>query len=213
MTGEDLRRRAARIDEVLADAYPDAWIELDFRDPYELLVATILSAQCTDARVNKVTPALFARYPDANHLARAGQGELEGLIRSTGFFRNKAKALLGMAQAMVERHGGEVPSTMDGLTALPGIGRKTANVVLGTAFDMATGIVVDTHVARVSRRLGLTKQGDPEKIERDLMGLFPQHSWVRLSHRLIIHGRYTCTARRPGCPECPLEPLCPKIGV
>jgi endonuclease-3 len=213
MTDADRHERAAKVDELLARAYVDAWTELDFSDPYELLVATILSAQCTDARVNQVTPKLFARYPDATHLARADQGELEELIRSTGFFRNKAKALLGMAQAVVERHGGEVPATMEALTNLPGIGRKTANVVLGTAFELATGIVVDTHVGRVGRRLGLTGQRDPEKIERDLMKLFPQSSWVRLSHRLITHGRYTCTARKPKCPECPLGPLCPKIGV
>jgi endonuclease-3 len=209
----DLRIRAAAVSEALADAYPDAWCELDFRNPYELLVATILSAQCTDERVNKVTPALFERFPDAAALATADPAELEEMIRSTGFFRNKSKSLLGMAQAVVERHGGEVPAEMDALTRLPGVGRKTANVVLGTAFDIASGIVVDTHVTRVSRRLGLTRENDADRIERDLMELFPREGWVLLAHRMIIHGRRTCTARKPACDRCPLQALCPKIGV
>ncbi|HQT94890.1 MAG TPA: endonuclease III [Thermoanaerobaculaceae bacterium] len=217
MSGPPARRaaaaRAAVIEAALAAAYPDAACELDFSDPYQLLVATILSAQCTDARVNTVTPALFARFPDARTLAGAAQDELEELIRSTGFFRNKAKSLLGMAQAVVERHGGEIPPAMDALTELPGVGRKTANVVLGTAFGIATGVVVDTHVARLARRLGLTAEDDPEKIERDLMALVPASGWVALGHRLILHGRRVCHARTPACDGCPLASLCPRIGV
>ncbi len=205
--------RAAAIEAALAAAYPDARCELDFRDPHELLVATILSAQCTDARVNVVTPALFKRYPNAAALARADQGELEEMIRSTGFFRNKAKSLLGMAQAVVAEHGGKIPQSMEAMTRLPGVGRKTANVVLGTAFGFATGVVVDTHVARLSKRLGLSKQTDPEKIEADLMELFRPASWVALGHRLILHGRRVCHARKPACEGCPLDPLCPRIGV
>ncbi len=204
---------AAAIGAALAAAYPDAGCELDFANPFELLVATILSAQCTDARVNTVTPALFARFPDARALGAAAPEELEALIRSTGFFHNKAKSLLGMARAVVERHGGEVPAAMDALTSLPGVGRKTANVVLGTAFGVATGVVVDTHVARLARRLGLTAEDEPEKIERDLMGLFPASGWVALGHRLILHGRRVCHARTPACDGCPLAPLCPRVGV
>jgi endonuclease III len=211
--GHATRARAAAVDAALAAAYPDAWCELDHRDAYELLVATILSAQCTDARVNQVTPALFGRFPDAHALASAARGELEALIRSTGFFRNKAKALIGMAQAVADRHGGAIPAEMEALTALPGVGRKTANVVLGTAFDQATGIVVDTHVARVSRRLGLSRASDADHIEGDLMRLFPPSSWIRLSHRMIIHGRRVCAARKPACDGCPLDALCPRVGV
>ncbi len=218
MSGPPARRaaaaaRAAAIEAALADAYPDAACELDFAGPFELLVATILSAQCTDARVNTVTPALFARFPDARALAAAAPDEIEALIRSTGFFHNKAKSLLGMARAVVERHGGEVPAAMDALTRLPGVGRKTANVVLGTAFGIATGIVVDTHVARLARRLGLTAEDDPERIERDLTALFPASSWVALGHRLILHGRRVCHARTPACDGCWLAPLCPRTGV
>jgi endonuclease III len=205
--------RAAAIEAGLAAAYPDAACELDFRNPYELLVATILSAQCTDVRVNTVTPALFARFPDTTALAGADQVELEGMIRTTGFYRNKAKSLLGMASAVVERHGGAIPARMDDLTKLPGVGRKTANVVLGTAFSMATGVVVDTHVARIAQRLGLSEEDDPEKIEQDLMELFPPPSWVALGHRLILHGRRVCQARKPACEACPLAPVCPRIGV
>jgi len=205
--------RAAAIEATLEAAYPDAACELDFRSPYELLVATILSAQCTDARVNVVTPSLFERFPDPNSLARADQAELEALIRSTGFFRNKAKSLLGMARAVTERHGGEIPASMDDLTKLPGVGRKTANVVLGTAFGISTGVVVDTHVARLAQRLGLSAEKDPEKIERDLMELFPPTSWVHLGHRLILHGRRVCHARKPACGACPLAPTCPRLGL
>jgi endonuclease-3 len=206
-------KRAAAIEAGLAAAYPEATTELAFRNPYELLVATILSAQCTDVRVNTVTPALFARFPDATALAGADQVELEGMVRTTGFYRNKAKSLVGMASAVVERHGGAIPARMDELTALPGVGRKTANVVLGTAFGMANGVVVDTHVARLAQRLGLSEETDPEKIEKDLMGQFPSSSWVALGHRLILHGRRVCTARKPACDRCPLAPFCPRIGV
>jgi endonuclease-3 len=206
-------KRAAAIEAGLAAAYPDAAIELAFRNPYELLVATILSAQCTDVRVNAVTPALFTRFPDASTMAGADTAELEEMIRSTGFYRAKAKSLSGMARALVERHRGEIPASMEDLTRLPGVGRKTANVVLGTAFGMATGVVVDTHVARLAQRLGLSAETDPEKIERDLMGLFPNSSWVAIGHRLILHGRRVCTARKPACDRCPLATVCPRIGV
>ena len=208
-----VRDRAVAIERALAAVYPDATCELTFSSPYELLVATILSAQCTDARVNMVTPALFARYPSAAALARAEQGELEAMIRSTGFYRNKAKSLLGMARAVVERHHGEIPPTMEAMTELPGVGRKTANVVLGTAFGLATGVVVDTHVARLARRLGLSRHEGPERIERDLMRVFPASSWVALGHRLILHGRRVCAARKPACERCTLAELCPKVGV
>ncbi|MFZ5804938.1 MAG: endonuclease III [Acidobacteriota bacterium] len=208
-----LSQRAKKLQALLAEAYPEARCELDHRNAYELLVATILSAQCTDARVNQVTPAFFARFPNAHALAQAGQEEVEELIKSTGFYRNKAKALLGMAKALVERHGGEVPRDMEAMVKLPGVGRKTANVVLGTAYGLATGIVVDTHVARVSQRLGLTTAQDPEKIEQDLMALFPKNQWVALSHRLILHGRYVCKARKPACSSCRLAEICPRVGV
>ena len=204
---------AAAIDAALAEAYPDATCELTHRSPYELLAATILSAQCTDVRVNIVTPALFARFPDATALAGADPAELEELVKSTGFFRNKAKSLLGMARAVVARHGGQIPADMAALTALPGVGRKTANVVLGTAFGLATGVVVDTHVARLSGRMGLTREVEPERIERDLMALLPDTSWVALSHRLILHGRRVCAARKPACDRCSIAPLCPRVGV
>ncbi len=207
------RPGAVALDAALAAAYPAARCELDFRDPYQLLVATILSAQCTDARVNQVTPSVFTRFPDPRALADASQEDVEALIRSTGFFRNKAKALIAMAQAVVERHAGEIPADLEALTALPGVGRKTANVILGTAFGVASGVVVDTHVARLSRRLGLTHHDDPEKIERDLMRLFPRERWIALGHALIIHGRRVCTARTPACAACPLASTCPRIGV
>jgi endonuclease-3 len=193
--------------------YPEATCALRHRNPYELLVATILSAQCTDARVNQVTPALFARYPDTRALAGADPGALEALIHSTGFFRAKARNLLAMARQLVERHGGEIPHDLDALTALPGVGRKTANVVLGNAFAIASGVVVDTHVKRVARRLGLTKSADPAAVERDLIRLVPRKHWIDLSHRLILHGRTTCAALRPKCRDCALAPICPKTGV
>jgi len=193
----------------LAAAYPDARCALDHGSPLELLVATILSAQCTDARVNQVTPALFRRYPTAAAYARAPLAELEEAIRSTGFFRNKARSLQGLGAALVERHGGRVPETMSELVRLPGVGRKTANVVLGNAFGRDEGVVVDTHVGRISRRLGLTREDDPEKVERDLMALVPQEDWTLWAHLLIAHGRAVCRAPRPRCAECPVAGLCP----
>jgi endonuclease-3 len=193
--------------------HPDAHCELVHRDAYELLAATILSAQCTDARVNMVTPALFARYPDARALAVAEQADVEELIRSTGFFRNKAKSLIGMARAVVASHGGRIPGTMDELRVLPGVGRKTANVILGNAFNLNEGVTVDTHVGRIARLLRLTTHDDPEKVEQDLMGLFPREDWALLSHLLIFHGRRTCIARRPRCGGCVLHDLCPSAQV
>jgi endonuclease-3 len=207
------KQQAQRVVAALERLYPDATCALVHKNPYELLVATILSAQCTDARVNLVTPAVFQRYPDARALAGAESAELEDLIRSTGFFRAKARNLLGMAKGVVERHGGEIPADLDALTALPGVGRKTANVVLGTAFGIASGVVVDTHVKRLSLRLGLTRAKTPEQIERDLIRIIPRDGWIDLSHRLIQLGRRYCLALRPKCGECPLESICPKIGV
>ncbi len=208
-----LPAKAAVIFERLKRAYPDAKCALDYRDPFELLCATILSAQCTDARVNLVTPALFARYPTPQAIAQADQTEVEEIIRSAGFFRNKAKSLIGMARALVADHAGEVPQTMAQLRVMPGIGRKTANVVLGNAYGLNEGVTVDTHVARVSRRLGLTREDDPVKIEQDLMPLFPPDQWTLLSHLFIFHGRRTCVARRPRCGECVLADLCPSAIV
>ena len=199
--------------ERLAREYPDAHCELDYRTPLELLVATILSAQCTDKRVNMVTPDVFARYPTAEALAAAKREELEGLIKSTGFFRNKAKSILGMAGALVDRHGGEVPATMEELVRLPGVGRKTANVVLGNAFHRDEGVVVDTHVARVGQRLGLTAETDPVKIEQDLMARVPRERWTMLAHLLIWHGRRVCEARTPKCEACVLNDVCPSSRV
>ncbi|MGQ0715335.1 MAG: endonuclease III [Gemmatimonadaceae bacterium] len=197
----------------LEEAYPDAKCSLDHRNAYELLVATILSAQCTDARVNMVTPSLFERFPDAAALADADREDLENRIKSTGFFRNKTKSLLGMARAVVDTHRGEVPNTMDELTHLPGVGRKTANVILGNAFGMNDGVVVDTHVTRVSFRLGLTRESDAVRIEQDLVKLVPRQQWTQFSHLLIFHGREICVARRPLCETCPLWDLCPSSLV
>ena len=213
---ESRATRRARVAEILRRlhvAYPDAQCSLDFRDPYELLVATILSAQCTDERVNMVTPALFARYPSPHDLAGARTGELEELIRSTGFFRNKARSLLGMAHALVERHGGSVPEAMAELVKLPGVGRKTANVVIGNAFGRNEGVVVDTHVTRVANRLGLTQESDAVKIEKDLMPLVPQGEWTDVSHLFIFHGRAICRAPTPRCEACMLVDLCPSARV
>ena len=207
------RERAPEIYIRLEREYPDAKCALDHRDAYELLVATILSAQCTDVRVNMVTPALFARFPNAAALADASQEELEELIRSTGFFRSKAKSLLGMARALVERHGAMVPPEMDALTKLSGVGRKTANVILGNAFDLNEGVVVDTHVTRLANRLGFTRHADAVKIEQDLMKLFPRETWTQLSHLLIFHGRTTCVARNPRCESCVVSELCPSSRV
>ncbi len=208
-----LAERAKSIFDRLRRAYPDAHCALDHANAYQLLVATILSAQCTDARVNMVTPAFFARYPTPEALARASQTEVEELIRSTGFFRNKARSLIGMAQALVAEHRGEVPRTMDELKALPGVGRKTANVVLGNAYGIDEGVTVDTHVTRLSRLLGLTRSDDPLRIEQDLMRLFPREDWTLLSHLLISHGRQVCIARRPRCPDCVVADLCPSAAV
>lgn len=207
-----VKERARAIVRGLARQYPDAHCALHHENPLQLLIATILSAQCTDVRVNMVTPALFVRYPDAKAFAGANQGELETAIQSTGFFRNKAKNIIACCKKIVEEHRGEVPETMEELIHLPGVGRKTANVILGNAFDVP-GITVDTHVQRLSHRLGLTKQTDPEKIERDLMELIPKKDWTMFSHRMIFHGRQICHARKPKCDVCPLCTLCPKIGV
>jgi endonuclease-3 len=212
MNADPLKSRARGIVRALARAYPDAACALVHTDALQLLIATILSAQCTDARVNMVTPALFARYPDAAAFAAADRADLERIIQSTGFFRNKARSIQLCCQAIVEKHGGQVPSTMEELTPLPGVGRKTANVVLGSAFDVP-GIPVDTHVSRLSRRMGLTSETDPVKIERDLMGLVPKKDWTMFGHRMIHHGRKVCHARRPRCSDCALANLCPKVGV
>jgi endonuclease-3 len=182
-------------------------------NPFQLLVATILSAQCTDERVNMVTPTLFAKYPTPADLASSRQSDVEKIIQSTGFFRAKATNLRGMAQVLVQQFGGELPRTLEAMISLPGVGRKTANVVLGTAFGLPTGVVVDTHVKRIARRLGLTKHLDPEKIEQDLASLLPKSEWINFSHRLIHHGRRICNARKPNCPECPLLKLCPRVGL
>ncbi|MEP7064967.1 MAG: endonuclease III [Gemmatimonadota bacterium] len=210
---QERKARAREYYKRLSATYPDAHCALDHEDPYQLLVATILSAQCTDKRVNMVTPALFERYPGAPALADAEAEELEGAIKSTGFFRNKTKSLLGMANALVARHGGNVPDTMEELTQLPGVGRKTANVILGNAFDKNVGIVVDTHVTRLSNRLGLTRETDAVKIEEDLMPLFPTEQWTMVSHLLIEHGRQICIARAPQCEVCPLNDICPSSRV
>jgi endonuclease-3 len=202
-------KRARLTLQRLKQTYPDAACALHHSNPFELLCATILSAQCTDARVNLVTPVLFARYPDPAALAAARQSELEEIIKSTGFFRNKARSLIGMAQAIVAEHGGVVPRTMEQLRALPGVGRKTANVVLGNAFGINEGITVDTHVTRLSKRLALTRHDDPVKIEQDLMKLIPHEDWALVSHLLIFHGRQVCVARRPRCWECVLADFCP----
>ncbi|HEV8600929.1 MAG TPA: endonuclease III [Gemmatimonadales bacterium] len=207
------KRRAAEIFSRLSAEYPDARCELDFRTPYELLVATILSAQCTDVRVNLVTPEFFRRYPTPAALARAEREDVEELIRSTGFFRNKARNLIGMAQALTERHQGKVPREMARLRELPGVGRKTANVILGNAYGINEGVTVDTHVTRLSARLQLTRQKTPEKIEQDLMALFPQADWALLSHLLIWHGRRICIARKPRCELCVVNELCPSARV
>ena len=200
--------RAARILDVLEAAHPEATCALDYRDAFELLAATILSAQCTDARVNMVTPELFRRYPDAAALAAADPSELEAIIRSTGFFRAKAKSLIGCARALVRDHGGEVPRSHAAMTRLPGVGRKTASVVLGHAYGIAEGIAVDTHVLRVSNRLGLAHGHDPDKVESQLMALIPRERWTRTTDLLIFHGRKVCDARRPLCGQCPVFRLC-----
>ncbi|MCW2724219.1 MAG: endonuclease [Frankiales bacterium] len=207
-----LVRRARRINRELAEVYPDAHCELDFTNPLELAVATILSAQCTDKRVNEVTPALFRRYRTAADYAAADRAELEDLIRTTGFFRNKASSLMGLGAALIERYDGEVPKRLEDLVTLPGIGRKTANVVLGNAFGVP-GITVDTHFGRLARRFGWTDEEDPVKVEHAVGGLVPKAEWTMLSHRLIFHGRRVCHARKPACGACPIAALCPSYGL
>lgn len=205
--------RTGKIIEALQKAYPDAHCELNFANPLQLLIATILSAQCTDKRVNIVTVELFRRYHTAKNFADANLAELEQAIRTTGFFRNKARNIQACCKALVEKHGGDVPRTMEELHALGGVGRKTANVVLGNAFGINVGVVVDTHVARLARRLGLAKQTDAVKIEKELMNLVPVTQWTLFSHWLIWHGRRRCTARKPDCAHCEVEQFCPRIGV
>ena len=207
------RTAAAEILSSLKGLYPDAKCALEHRNAFELLCATILSAQCTDARVNLVTPTLFARYPTAFELAKAKSEDVEEIIKSTGFFRNKTRSLIGMAQALVADFGGEVPRTMEELRKLPGVGRKTANVILGNAYGINEGVTVDTHVTRLSGLLGLSKNADPEKIEQELMRQFPQEDWGLLSHLLIFHGRQICIARRPRCGDCMLATLCPSATI
>lgn len=211
-TNQQQTTRARRILEVLRQTYPEVQCALNFRNPLELLIATILSAQCTDERVNRVTPALFEKYKAAADYAAASMDTLAKEIRSLGFFRNKAKSVIACCKAIVEKHGGEVPRTMAELTSLPGVGRKTANVVLGNAFGVQEGIAVDTHGRRVAGRLGLTKHDDPDKIEADLMRLVPRQDWAMASHWLIWHGRLRCMARKPDCPGCELAKLCPSAN-
>lgn len=205
------RKRAQKINKILGDVFPDAQCELDFKNPLQLLVATVLSAQCTDKRVNMVTPALFKKYPTVKAFAEAKQTELEELIKSTGFYRNKAISILGLANAIENNFSGKVPNTLDELVKLPGVGRKTANVVLSNAFNVP-GITVDTHVGRISRRLGWTTNTDPVKVEFDLMELFPAKDWTLLNHRLIFFGRRICHSRKPACGVCPVAKLCPAFG-
>ena len=204
-----VRERVAQLVEIFPEVYPGAHCELDYKNPLQLLIATILSAQCTDKRVNMVRPALFKKYPKAIDYAKAAPPELENAIKSTGFFRNKTKSVRAATSTIARKFGGRVPETMDELRELPGVGRKTANVVLGNAFGKNEGIVVDTHVARLSQRLGLTKYKDPEKIERDLMKLVPREHWTNWSHWLIWHGRRRCFARKPDCSQCEIFRLCP----
>jgi endonuclease-3 len=207
----DLVARARKINRVLADLYPEAHCELDFRNPLELIVATVLSAQCTDKRVNLVTPKLFARYPTAADYAAADPDELEEIIKSTGFFRAKARNIIALGRRVAEQYGGQVPSKLDELVTLPGVGRKTANVVLGNAFDVP-GLTVDTHFGRLVRRFGWTSEEDPVKVESAVANLIPEKEWTNLSHRLIWHGRRICHSRKPACGACPLAKLCPAFG-
>ncbi|HCU68695.1 MAG TPA: endonuclease III [Desulfomicrobium sp.] len=213
MTKPNIPARAEAVRERLARRYPVPRTELHWSSPWELLAATVLSAQCTDARVNQVTPHLFATWPDVEQMANADVGEIEVVIRSTGFFRNKAKNLRAAAARIVDAYGGQVPRTMEDMLTLPGVARKTANVVLSNAFGVQAGIAVDTHVKRISFRLGLTRETVPDRIERDLMKLFPQDDWGAVNHYLVLFGREVCTARKPACAECELEDLCPKAGL
>jgi len=213
---ESLSQKQMRTSELIArlkEVYPDAHCSLNFSNPLELLVATVLSAQCTDARVNLVTKLLFKKYRTAGDYAAAPSEQLEDDIKSTGFYRNKAKALRACCAALIERYGGQVPADMAGLVRLPGVGRKTANVILGNAYEIADGIVVDTHVRRLAGRLGLTQYGDPDKIEQDLLQVVPRQDWVVFSHLLILHGRRICSARAPQCPVCPVNELCPSAKM
>lgn len=212
-TGARLKLHARTVYRRLEETYPTAKCALNFQTPFHLLVATILSAQCTDRRVNMVTPVLFSRYPTPRDLAAADPAEVEAIIQSTGFFRAKTKSLIAMSVALEAKHGGQVPDAMDELVELAGVGRKTANVVLGNAFGKNEGVVVDTHVARLSKRLGFTKHDDPVKIEQDLIPLIPRKNWAMLSHLLIFHGRQTCVARTPRCENCPLNEICPASRV
>lgn len=205
--------RVRSIIDGLEELYPEVDCELDRETPFQLICATILSAQCTDDRVNQVTPELFRRYPTPEAMARAPLPKLEGIIRSTGFFRQKAKSLKGTASILLDRFGGEIPRTIAELTALPGVARKTANVVLGTAFGIAEGVVVDTHIQRLAMRLGLTRATDPKGIEQDLMKVFPREVWIRIGHQIIWHGRRVCFARKPNCAACTLAPFCPSAGL
>ncbi len=207
------RERAETIYDLLQQEYPDAHCELDFESPFQLAVATILSAQTTDVRVNETTPELFRRYPDAEALANAQQEDVEEIVRSTGFFRNKAKNIIGFARGLMADHDGQVPRDLEALTELPGVGRKTANVVLGNAFDINEGVVVDTHVKRLSNRMKLTREDNPVKVERDLVQLFPRERWTMLAHLLIWHGRNVCDARKPLCERCVVAHLCPSSNV
>ena len=209
----DRKKRAAEVNERLAALYPDARVELDFRNPFELLIATILAAQSTDVRVNIVTKSLFRRYPDAVAFANADLIEMETAVKQTGFFRNKAKAVINCSKALVERHGGEVPRTMEELVELPGVGRKTANVVLGNAMGIEAGIIVDTHVTRLSGRLGFTRHADPVDIEQDLMKIVVRGEWTKFANHLILHGRRVCIARKPDCPNCVLNDICPSADI
>jgi len=209
---QPLHQQARRISLALADLYPNAHCALQHTTPFQLLIATILSAQCTDKTVNKVTPGLFQRFPDAAAMAQANLIELETIIKPTGFYHNKAKNIIACALTLMKEHHGKVPATLEALTQLPGVGRKTANVVLGDAFNIP-GMVVDTHIGRLSRRLGLTKNTDAVKVEHDLMKLFPPEEWTKLGHRLIFHGRQVCDARKPRCEVCTLREFCPKVGV
>ena len=206
------KKRAQAIYRILSKSYPDVHCELDFKNPLQLLIATVLSAQCTDKRVNAVTPALFKRYKNVKDFAGADLRELQQIIKSTGFFRAKAKNIKGLSHAIVERHGGKVPNSLDELVKLPGVGRKTANVVLGHAFD-TPGITVDTHFGRLSRRFGWTKETDPVKVEFEVMELIPRKEWTNLSQRMIWHGRRVCHSRKPACGACPLQKLCPSFGI
>jgi endonuclease-3 len=209
----DRKARAAEVNQRLRKAYPEARVELDFSNAFELLIATILAAQSTDARVNIVTKSLFRRYPDPQAFASADLVEMETAVKQTGFFRNKARAVVNCSKALVERHGGEVPKTIEELVELPGVGRKTANVVLGNAHGIEAGVIVDTHVTRLSGRLAFTKSADPVEIEQDLMKIVPRAEWTRFANRLILHGRRICVARKPDCPNCVLSDICPSAEL